>query len=281
MPPFAAQQSLFRAYDIRGANQYFTSNFVETLGDAFATLYNAQDSEPTQNSDATASVETNQDVVVIGYDMRIGSEAIARILSTVLAHHGLRIIQLGLVTTPMMAFWAAQYQGHGIVATASHSAKDILGIKWLVNNKSPSSSEIQTLYHQLTTSYGYHAYLDNQANNSVLFSESTKSIENNHDSESPSESLEQLPTRQVANVYIDAIAQVFEQLFQHNHSATEDKQKIDHKLNLVIVVDCMHGATGSIAQRLFEHFCQHVIFLNDTPNGNFPLGNPDPTEPNR
>ncbi|GAF53839.1 hypothetical protein [Psychrobacter sp. JCM 18900] len=134
MPPFAAQQSLFRAYDIRGVNQYFTSSFIHALGDAFATLYNAQNGQPTQNinanaSNASTSVDTKQNVVVVGYDMRIGSEAIALMLSTVLAQQGLRVIQLGLVTTPMMAFWAAQYQGHGIVVTASHSAKDILGIK--------------------------------------------------------------------------------------------------------------------------------------------------------
>jgi phosphomannomutase len=281
MPPFAAQQSLFRAYDIRGINQYFTSSFIQALGDAFATLYNVQDSQPSRNINASTSVETKQNVVVIGYDMRIGSEAIAHTLSTVLAHHGLRVIQLGLVTTPMMAFWAMQYQGHGIVVTASHSAKDILGIKWLVNNKSPSSSEIQTLYHQLTANHGHHTYPDNQAKNSVLHSENIESIDNNYDSKLPTDLLEQSPTNQVGNVYIDAIAQVFEKLFQHNHSATAANQKNAYKLDLVIVIDCMHGATGSIAQCLFERFCQNVIFLNDTPNGNFPLGNPDPTEPNR
>ncbi len=281
MPPFAAQQSLFRAYDIRGANQYFTSSFIQALGHAFATLYNTQDSQPSRNISTNASVETKQNVVVIGYDMRIGSEAIAHTLSTVLAQQGLRVIQLGLVTTPMMAFWAAQYQGHGIVATASHSAKDILGIKWLVNNKSPSSSEIQTLYHQLTDHHSCHAYPDSQAKNPILHSENIESIDNNHDSKLPSDLLEQLPAYQVANVYIDAIAQVFEQLFQHTHSATAANQKNAYKLDLVIVLDCMHGATGSITQRLFERFCQHVIFLNDTPDGNFPLGNPDPTEPNR
>ncbi|WP_379543894.1 phosphomannomutase [Psychrobacter sp. R86515] len=278
MPPFAAQQSLFRAYDIRGANQYFTSSFIQALGHAFATLYNAQNSQPTQDINANATVETKQNVVVVGYDMRIGSEAIASTLSTVLAQQGLRVIQLGLVTTPMMAFWAAQYQGHGIVATASHSAKDILGIKWLVNNKSPSSSEIQTLYHQITANHSCHAYPDSQATNPILHSEN---IDNNYDSKLPTDLLEQSPTNQVGNVYIDAIAQVFEKLFQHNHSATKANQKNAYKLDLVIVIDCMHGATGSIAQRLFERFCQHVIFLNDTPNGNFPLGNPDPTEPNR
>ena len=280
MPPFSAQQSLFRAYDIRGANQYFTSSFIQALGRAFAALYNAQDSQPTQNINKNTSVETKQNIVVIGYDMRIGSEAIARTLSTVLAHHDLHVIQLGLVTTPMMAFWAAQYQGHGIVITASHSAKDILGIKWLVNNKSPSSSEIQALYHQLTINHGQHAYPDSQAKNPLLYSKSTENTVNNYNSELPSDLLEQLPTHQVANVYIDAIEQVFDQLLQHNHSVTEANQKDTHKLDLVIVIDCMHGATGSIAQRLFERFCQQVIFLNDTPDGNFPLGNPDPTEPN-
>ena len=281
MPPFAAQQSLFRAYDIRGTNQYFTSSFIQALGDAFATLYNSQDSQPSRNINASTSVDTKQNVVVVGYDMRVGSEAIAHTLSTVLAQQGLRVIQLGLITTPMMAFWAMQYQGHGIVVTASHSAKDILGIKWLVNNKSPSSSEIQTLYHQLTAHHSYHACPDSQSNNSVLHSENIESIKSSQDSKLPNDLLEQLPSYQVANVYIDAIAQVFEQLFQHNHSATAANQKSAYKLDLVIVIDCMHGATGSIAQRLFERFCQQVIFLNDTPNGNFPLGNPDPTEPNR
>ena len=281
MPPSAAQQSLFRAYDIRGANQYFTSSFIQALGDAFATLYNAQNSQPTQDINANATVETKQNVVVVGYDMRIGSEAIASTLSTVLAHHGLRVIQLGLITTPMMAFWAMQYQGHGIVVTASHSAKDILGIKWLVNNKSPSSSEIQTLYHQLTAHHSYHACPDSQSNNSVLHSENIESIKSSQDSKLPNDLLEQLPSYQVANVYIDAIAQVFEQLFQHNHSATAANQKSAYKLDLIVVIDCMHGATGSIAQRLFERFCQQVTFLNDIPDGNFPLGNPDPTEPNR
>ena len=90
MPPSAAQQSLFRAYDIRGANQYFTSSFIQALGDAFATLYNAQNSQPTQDINANATVETKQNVVVVGYDMRIGSEAIASTLSTVLAHHPVR-----------------------------------------------------------------------------------------------------------------------------------------------------------------------------------------------
>ncbi|HAV46631.1 MAG TPA: phosphomannomutase, partial [Psychrobacter sp.] len=42
-----------------------------------------------------------------------------------------------------------------------------------------------------------------------------------------------------------------------------------------------HGATSNIAKPLFDHFCQNIIMMNDTPDGNFPTGNPDPTEPQR
>ncbi|MFT5120017.1 MAG: phosphomannomutase/phosphoglucomutase, partial [Psychrobacter glaciei] len=54
MPFFATQQSLFRAYDIRGDEQYFTPNFIQALGAAFVRLYknhNAkQRSKPISNS---------------------------------------------------------------------------------------------------------------------------------------------------------------------------------------------------------------------------------------
>ena len=42
MPFFAAQRSLFRAYDIRGSRQHFTDDFVHALGCAFAHLYQLQ-----------------------------------------------------------------------------------------------------------------------------------------------------------------------------------------------------------------------------------------------
>ena len=47
MPSFAAQQCLFRAYDIRGSRQHFTTDFIQALGKAFAQLYSATDCNPT------------------------------------------------------------------------------------------------------------------------------------------------------------------------------------------------------------------------------------------
>ncbi|WP_201584999.1 phosphomannomutase [Psychrobacter sp. HII-4] len=270
MPSFAAQQPLFRAYDIRGPRQHFTTDFIQALGHAFAHLYQTAEYRDTTHK---------QSIVVIGYDVRCSSDDIAHTLETILAQHGLHVIQLGLVTTPMMAYWAAQYQGHGIMVTASHSAKDILGIKWLVNHQSPSCAEIQALYQQLVPPDTPLAL--------------TAAIS----------SLGHLPTEQVSHGYIDAIYHVFSQLYPLLYpisgEQTCDKASPHHgqysaaqrpcsdwryaapKLELTVVIDCMHGATSHIAQPLFQRFCQSVVMLNDTADGHFPLGNPDPTEPSR
>ena len=137
-----------------------------------------------------------------------------------------------------MIFWAEQYQGHGIIATASHSAKDILGIKWLVNHASPSSADIQTLYQQLTSYDGQNLFSSNIA----------KAIYHKQ---------QHLPAAQVVNAYADAIKQVFKQIYH------PDSQTPSSKLDLVVVIDCMHGATSNIAKPLFAHFCRRVIMLND------------------
>ncbi len=267
MPSFAAQHSLFRAYDIRGSRQHFTDDFIHALGNAFAYLYQAQPSIYRENIGENSSRSTNEKtIVVVGHDVRDGSGSMAQIFADILSQHGLQVIQLSLVTTPMMIFWAEQYQGHGIIVTASHSAKDILGVKWLVNHISPSSADIQALYHQLGINNAQNPSLDSFAK-PIYYKQ------------------QHLPAKQVASAYSDAITHVFKQIYQHDNQTNshnaEDSQLPSSKLDLVVVIDCMHGATSNIAKPLFTHFCQSVIMLNDTPDGDFPAGNPDPTEPQR
>ena len=290
MPYFAKQHSLFRAYDIRGSRQYFTDDFVQALGYALAHLYHVQ-----QDSD------NKKNIVVIGYDVRRDSDVIAQNLATILSECGLQVIQLGLITTPMMVFWAEQYQGHGIIVTASHSAKDILGIKWLVNHQSPSVEDIQTLYQQVIHQQLIERSLDNSMleksnfhkgclqENGFKTTDFQKVIVKKdnqkgykalstprHVVDNPiSNQQMSLSPEQVAAHYIDAIVQVFKALYPH------DNQSFLTKVDLMVVIDCMHGATSHIAQQLFERYCQNVIMLNNVPNGDFPAGNPDPTEPNR
>ena len=263
MPSFATQQSLFRAYDIRGSRQHFTNDFIHALGHAFAHLYQTQQKTNDEKHSQSANKKT---IIVIGYDVRCGSDTIAQILTDVLSQQGIQVIQLGLVTTPMMIFWAEQYQGHGIIVTASHSAKDILGVKWLVNHTSPSSADIQVLYQQLA--------INSAQNQSLSLIDRPIHHKQQH-----------LPVSQVASAYIDTITQVFEQIYQYNNQSNSQSAKDSHtpssKLDWMVVIDCMHGATSNIAKPLFERFCQQVITFNDMPNGDFPAGNPDPTEPQR
>ena len=248
MPSFAAQHSLFRAYDIRGSRQQFTNDFIHALGYAFAHLYQLQQNADSKkhsaknskiNSENNCQSANEKTIVVIGYDVRCDSDTIAQTLVDILSQHGLQVIQLGLVTTPMMIFWAEQYQGHGIIVTASHSAKDILGVKWLLNHISPSSADIQALYHQLGIDNAQNPSLDSFAK-PIYYKQ------------------QHLPAKQVASAYSDAITQVFKQIYQHDNQSNshnaEDNQPPSSKLDFVVVIDCMHGATSNIAKPLFTHF---------------------------
>lgn len=278
MPSFAAQQCLFRAYDIRGSRQHFTTDFIQALGKAFAQLYSVADcnstAAPAKACLPKPSIDLKRTVIVLGYDVRLGSDIIAQRLANILTEYDLQVIQLGLITTPMMVFWAEQHSGHGIIVTASHSAKDILGIKWLVNHQSPSHAEIQLLWQKTRANYACHlnhAQTQVDAQN-TLTNTTAKSICNQPFN---------LSDTQVATTYIEAIAQVFKQIHPSNKLLLKDNQQPSGTLDVVVVIDCMHGATSNIAQRLFEHFCQQVIMINDTADGSFPSGNPDPTEPHR
>ena len=278
MPFFAAQQSLFRAYDIRGDEQYFTPIFVQALGKAFVRLYqryhSAKSVKSRSNNELTPHTKPKATTVIIGYDVRYGSDSIAQTLATILQQQGLQVINLGLITTPMMAFWTEQYDGHGMMVTASHSAKGILGIKWLVGNASPSAEDIQALYQDSIPSNSTQNS-DNNSNGKTI-----AAIQNIDAQSNPVLSVIGLPTDTVAAPYIQAIVEVFTTIYPPQNLSATNRWAVK-KLDLTIVIDCMHGATSRIALPLFSQFCQHVIVINDTPDGSFPMGNPDPTEPNR
>lgn len=285
MPFFAAQQSLFRAYDIRGDEQYFTPNFVQALGRAFVRLYQnyhtAHIVKPISNNKPTPHTKPKETTVIVGYDVRCGSDSIAQTLATILQQRGLQVINLGLITTPMMAFWTEQYDGHGIMVTASHSAKGILGIKWLVGNVSPSAEDIQGLYQDSIPSDSIQfGPIQNSNVNDHSNHKATNTVQNVDTQSSTVLSVIGLPTDTVATPYIQSIAEVFTTIYPHQNLSTTNGRNVK-KLDLTVVIDCMHGATSRIALPLFSRFCQRVIIINDTPDGSFPMGNPDPTEPNR
>ncbi|PIE47420.1 MAG: phosphomannomutase/phosphoglucomutase [Gammaproteobacteria bacterium] len=241
MHPFLPQQTLFRAYDIRGDYRYFTDDFVAGLADALSNHF----------SQFSINHKTQ---IVLGYDMRQGSLDIAKILASNFTKANIDVIWLGLITTPIMAYWAEQYQGHGIIVTASHSVKNYTGIKWLTAGKSPSSADITALYNSL---YNSKAYVPSSPSLNQLWVGCQSKIINKQD------------------VAITKYTQAL-------HQAVKPLQTIKpNKMIRTLVIDCLNGTTSNVVYHVFSQYAQQVIVLNDNPDGNFPLGNPDPCENGR
>lgn len=237
--PFLPQKKLFKAYDIRGDMQWFSDDFLWVLARGFAQLF----------------VTHGTRYVAIGYDVRHHSAAIAKFLAYACERAGLSVQWLGQVTTPMMAFLASQYDGNGLMVTASHSEKAIHGIKWLVNHKSPSSDDITALYDRLAT-------LPIELTDDGLLGE-IRSLD--------------YPaiTEQVFTAYQQGMVQALQQAtVQLTANACTVRP-------YRLVIDCLNGATAVFAKAVFERIGHTCVMLNDTRDGNFPKGNPDPTEPSR
>ncbi len=239
--PFLPQKKLFKAYDIRGDVIFFTDDFLGALASSFAKLFKAQRAND----------------VVIGYDVRLDSERIARFLAVACQNVGLQVIWLGQVTTPMMAYMAHKHSGNGMMVTASHSEKHINGIKWLVCGESPSSTDIETLFFALADE-------PPTLPTASFYQQLTNFLP--------------LPTEDYFNQYQTAIYQAISHIHTaHPSSLTSPNRHCVKK----IVIDCLNGSTSRFAKSLFSGLGYDCVMLNAIPDGNFPKGNPDPTETHR
>ncbi|PNK61334.1 phosphoglucomutase [Psychrobacter sp. FDAARGOS_221] len=258
--PFVAQRPLFKAYDIRGKHALFTPPFVAALSRVFARYLRD-------------SIGASQ--IVIGYDMRQDSQTIAEQFALSCRQAGVEVIWLGLVTTPIMVFWANQYQGHGLITTASHSTRFINGIKWVVHGQSPSSEDIIALYDQLAT----ETYeLSPELETTELAADLTN-LDPTH--------LITLSREQVTAPYFASAKQAIDHiqpLYQAQLTHMASNTAIPNAQPLKVVIDCLNGATGPFAPLFFgqlSNLCAEAVLLNQDPNGQFPKGDPDPTQPHR
>ena len=120
----------FRAYDIRGDTKFLTANVVYALGRAIATKL----------------FETNQSTIILGRDGRLTSPELMQALQTGLLEMGVDIIDLGIVSSPMVYFATCNLQyNSGISLTASHNPKHHNGLKIIIDGKSLSEQQLQTL----------------------------------------------------------------------------------------------------------------------------------------
>lgn len=113
-------KSIFKSYDVRGI--YPSEINKETayiIGRAFSAIIKSSQSD-----------KTNQIKVVVGRDMRLGSEDVRDGFIDGLVEQGIEVHDIGLVPTDSVYFAVGKfdYDG-GAMITASHNPKEYIGIK--------------------------------------------------------------------------------------------------------------------------------------------------------
>ena len=122
--------SIFKAYDIRGIVPSTLHEAVaEGLGKAFG----------------TAALAEGQSTVAVGRDGRLSGPALSAALIRGLVAAGVRVIDVGVCTTPMLYFAAHTLCASGIQITGSHNPKDYNGFKMVMGGRAIYGEEIQAL----------------------------------------------------------------------------------------------------------------------------------------
>jgi len=132
--------TVFKAYDIRGVvGRNIDEAFAEHLGRAFG-------------SEALAAGER---AVAVGRDGRVSGPGLAKALIRGLKSTGLDVVDIGMVTTPMLYYVAATRAAHGcssgIMVTGSHNPKDYNGFKMVMAGRAIYGADIQKLRQRIET----------------------------------------------------------------------------------------------------------------------------------
>ena len=122
--------SIFKAYDVRGiVPSTLTEQVAEGLGRAFG----------------TAALKEGETTVAVGRDGRLSGPSLSAALVRGLTAAGVNVIDVGVVTTPMLYFAASTLCNSGIQVTGSHNPKDYNGFKMVLAGRAIYGEEIQEL----------------------------------------------------------------------------------------------------------------------------------------
>jgi phosphomannomutase len=128
--------SIFKAYDIRGVvPSTLNESVAEGLGMAFG----------------TRALAEGQRAVAVGRDGRLSGPSLSAALIRGLVAAGVRVIDVGLCTTPMLYFAANTACQSGIQVTGSHNPKDYNGFKMVLAGRAIYGDEIQALRQTMET----------------------------------------------------------------------------------------------------------------------------------
>jgi phosphomannomutase len=128
--------SIFKAYDIRGiVPSTINEEVAEALGRAFG----------------TRALAEGEKTVAVGRDGRLSGPSLAAALIRGLAAAGVDVIDVGMVTTPMLYFAANTLTRSGIQVTGSHNPRDYNGFKMVLAGRAIYGDEIQALRNLMET----------------------------------------------------------------------------------------------------------------------------------
>jgi phosphomannomutase len=126
--------SIFKAYDIRGiVPSTINEEVAEALGKAFG----------------TTALALGEKTVAVGRDGRLSGPSLASALMRGLAAAGVNVIDVGMVTTPMLYFAASTLASSGIQVTGSHNPKDYNGFKMVMAGRAIYGDDIQALKNMM------------------------------------------------------------------------------------------------------------------------------------
>lgn len=127
----APSAEIFREYDIRGiAGDNITEETAELIGKSFGKMV----------------LEKGGKTVSVGRDCRESSPLYSKAMISGITSTGLNVIDIGLVTTPMMYFsiFSLELDG-GVMITASHNPREYNGFKLSVGKDSLFGEDIQKI----------------------------------------------------------------------------------------------------------------------------------------
>lgn len=122
--------TIFKAYDVRGVvPKTLDEEVAEALGRAFGTL----------------ARRAGEQAVAVGRDGRLSGPSLSAALIRGLAATGVDVVDVGMVTTPMLYFAANTLANSGIQVTGSHNPKDYNGFKMVLAGRAIYGDDIQSL----------------------------------------------------------------------------------------------------------------------------------------
>lgn len=179
------------------------------------------------------------ETVVVGHDIRLSGPVLVEALTEGLRHGGTKVVDIGQCGTEMIYFATAHLKADGgIMITASHNPKEYNGMKLVRRDARPISADTGL------KEIGEMAAAQNFVHQLV-----------------PGKTLGAVEKMDIMPAYIE-----------HLLSYVDVKALKPMK----IVANPGNGGAGPVVKELAKHLPFEFITLNDTPDGSFPNGVPNP-----